>query len=154
MQSDRFRLRREFGRIKGLKPEERSPEVLQKFSEAVSASAKRLEDRKQRVPKLKYDTELPIYERKDEIAKAIIENQVVVISGETGSGKSTQLPLIALEAGFGISGLIGHTTRNLAELPHEACRRGSLPSWDPHKGQMSVSRFALTTKRLIARTLN
>ena len=63
MQSDRFRLRREFGRIKGLKPEERSPEVLQKFSEAVSASAKRLEDRKQRVPKLKYDTELPIYER-------------------------------------------------------------------------------------------
>ena len=109
MQSDRFRLRREFGRIKGLKPEERSPEVLQKFSQAVSESSKRLEDRKQRVPKLKYDTELPIYERKDEIAKAIIENQVVVISGETGSGKSTQLPLIALEAGFGISGLIGHT---------------------------------------------
>ena len=109
MQSDRFRLRKEFGRIKKMKPAERSLEVLQKFSDAVSASAKTLEDRKQRVPKLKFDTELPIYQRKDEIAKAIIEHQVVVISGETGSGKSTQLPLIALEAGFGTSGLIGHT---------------------------------------------
>ena len=72
-------------------------------------SAKRLADRKRRVPQLKYDTELPIYQRKEEIAKAIVENQVVVISGETGSGKSTQLPLIALEAGFGIAGMIGHT---------------------------------------------
>ena len=109
MQQDRFRLRREYKRIKALKPTDRSSEVLQKFSESVVASSKQLEDRKECVPKLKFDTDLPIYERKDEIAKAIIENQVVVISGETGSGKSTQLPLIALEAGFGISGLIGHT---------------------------------------------
>ena len=55
------------------------------------------------------DTELPIFERQQEICDAMVQNQVVVISGATGSGKSTQLPLMALLAGFGIAGMIGHT---------------------------------------------
>ncbi len=60
-------------------------------------------------PKPVLDTELPIFARQQEIQDAITHHQVVVISGATGSGKSTQLPLIALQAGIGQSGLIGHT---------------------------------------------
>ncbi len=53
--------------------------------------------------------DLPISERRDELAAAIREHQVVVVAGETGSGKSTQLPKICLELGRGVDGLIGHT---------------------------------------------
>jgi ATP-dependent helicase HrpA len=58
---------------------------------------------------LQYDAELPIIQRRDEIAGLIRENQVIVVCGETGSGKSTQLPKICLEIGRGINGIIGHT---------------------------------------------
>ena len=53
--------------------------------------------------------DLPVSERRDEMAKAIAEHQVVVVAGETGSGKTTQLPKICLELGRGIRGTIGHT---------------------------------------------
>lgn len=53
--------------------------------------------------------ELPVSERKEEIKAALLKHQVVVVAGETGSGKTTQLPKICLEAGFGAKGLIGHT---------------------------------------------
>lgn len=109
MQSDRFRLRQQLNRIKSQEKNQPSAEDVQKLADQIQASTARLQQRRQRVPQLKFDTDLPIYQRKDEIAKAIADHQVVVISGETGSGKSTQLPLIALEAGFGRSGLIGHT---------------------------------------------
>jgi len=62
-----------------------------------------------RTLRFRYDIELPIVQRKDEIATAIRENQVVVVCGETGSGKSTQLPKICLELGRGVAGFIGHT---------------------------------------------
>ncbi|MEZ5296955.1 MAG: ATP-dependent RNA helicase HrpA [Ilumatobacteraceae bacterium] len=52
---------------------------------------------------------LPIAERRDELVAAIREHQVVVVAGETGSGKSTQLPKLCLEAGRGVDGMIGHT---------------------------------------------
>ncbi len=58
---------------------------------------------------LQYDIELPIIQRREEIAGLIRENQVIVVCGETGSGKSTQLPKICLELGRGIAGTIGHT---------------------------------------------
>ncbi|HEV7803422.1 MAG TPA: hypothetical protein VGP15_20285, partial [Burkholderiales bacterium] len=51
------------------------------------------------LPKPTYPEELPVVARKDEIARAIRENQVVIVSGETGSGKTTQLPKICLELG-------------------------------------------------------
>jgi len=60
-------------------------------------------------PKIDYDDALPVNIRRDEIAKAISDHQVVVICGETGSGKTTQLPKICLELGRGCAGLIGHT---------------------------------------------
>ncbi|WP_425546636.1 ATP-dependent RNA helicase HrpA, partial [Brevibacterium samyangense] len=56
-----------------------------------------------------YPPQLPVSEHRDEIAEAIRENQVVVIAGETGSGKTTQIPKICLELGLGVSGMIGHT---------------------------------------------
>jgi ATP-dependent helicase HrpA len=61
------------------------------------------------MPPITYPPELPVSQRKDEIARAIEENQVVIIAGETGSGKTTQIPKICLELGRGASGQIGHT---------------------------------------------
>jgi len=61
------------------------------------------------MPPISYPPELPVSQRKDEIARAIEENQVVIIAGETGSGKTTQIPKICLELGRGINGQIGHT---------------------------------------------
>ncbi len=53
--------------------------------------------------------DLPVSEHRDEIATAIRDNQVVIVAGETGSGKTTQLPKIWLELGRGLEGTIGHT---------------------------------------------
>ncbi|WP_025598777.1 ATP-dependent RNA helicase HrpA [Burkholderia sp. WSM2230] len=65
------------------------------------------------IPPITFPEALPVSGRRDEIAKAIAENQVVIVSGETGSGKTTQLPKICLALGRGLgaggSGLIGHT---------------------------------------------
>jgi ATP-dependent helicase HrpA len=67
------------------------------------------EQRALNVPRPTYPDELPITARKDDIAAALREHQVVVVCGETGSGKTTQLPKICLEMGRGIDGVIGHT---------------------------------------------
>lgn len=61
------------------------------------------------LPKVSYDESLPVAARADEIIKAIEDNQVVIIAGETGSGKTTQLPKMCLQAGRGVAGVIGHT---------------------------------------------
>jgi len=61
------------------------------------------------MPKVSYPVDLPITARKDDIAATIRDHQVVIVSGETGSGKTTQLPKICLELGRGVEGLIGHT---------------------------------------------
>ncbi len=67
------------------------------------------ENRKVNAPKISYPEELPITSKKDEIVAAIRNNQVIIISGETGSGKSTQIPKMCIEAGRGITGKIGCT---------------------------------------------
>jgi len=75
----------------------------------VAASVQQYEARKLSIPALNYAEELPVSERKDEILAAVRAHQVVIVCGETGSGKTTQLPKICLEAGRGLSGYIGHT---------------------------------------------
>jgi ATP-dependent helicase HrpA len=62
-----------------------------------------------RLPEITYPPALPVSQRKDEIAAAIRDHQVVIVAGETGSGKTTQLPKICLELGRGSAGQIGHT---------------------------------------------
>ncbi|MFT2111588.1 ATP-dependent RNA helicase HrpA [Marinomonas sp. 2405UD68-3] len=66
-------------------------------------------ERQALVPDITYDNDLPVAERAEEIIDAIKENQVIIIAGETGSGKTTQLPKMCLQAGLGVAGLIGHT---------------------------------------------
>jgi ATP-dependent helicase HrpA len=68
-----------------------------------------LAERLARLPQPTYPEELPVVARRDEIARAIAQHQVVIVSGETGSGKTTQLPKICLELQRGVAGLIGHT---------------------------------------------
>src|SRR6476469_9107261 len=61
------------------------------------------------VPQVTYPDDLPVSARREDIAAAIRDHQVVIVAGETGSGKTTQIPKICLELGRGIKGLIGHT---------------------------------------------
>ena len=83
-------------------PASYSPKLLSK----IAAREARLE---QMTGKINFPEALPVSGRKDEIAAAIAENPVVIVCGETGSGKTTQLPKICLELGRGVQGLIGHT---------------------------------------------
>ncbi|WP_204473829.1 DUF3418 domain-containing protein [Actinomyces naeslundii] len=72
-------------------------------------SPEQLAARAAAVPAIVYPEELPVSARREEIATAISEHQVVIVAGETGSGKTTQLPKICLELGRGVTGMIGHT---------------------------------------------
>src|SRR3954469_4672791 len=73
------------------------------------SSAEELEARRALRPRPEFPPELPISAKRDEIAAAIAAHPVVIVCGETGSGKTTQLPKICLDAGRGIAGMIGHT---------------------------------------------
>lgn len=84
------------------------PEKLAKLAEQIAAGEGLVATRAAAVPTITYP-DLPVSERRDEIAKAINEHQVVIVAGETGSGKTTQLPKICLELGRGVRGTIGHT---------------------------------------------
>ena len=68
-----------------------------------------VEKRRRNLPRPRYPEDLPVVARREEIARAIADNPVVIVCGETGSGKTTQLPKICLELGRGITGMIGHT---------------------------------------------
>jgi ATP-dependent helicase HrpA len=83
--------------------------LLHRLFEQAEASVALREQRRLQVPQVNYPAELPITPRKDEIVAAIRDHQVVVIAGETGSGKTTQLPKMCLEAGLGIEAKIGCT---------------------------------------------
>ncbi|WP_223875108.1 ATP-dependent RNA helicase HrpA [Nanchangia anserum] len=72
-------------------------------------TAEQIEQRRRSVPAITYPSALPVSQRRDDIMAAIRDHQVVVISGATGSGKTTQLPKMCLELGRGAAGLIGHT---------------------------------------------
>ena len=68
-----------------------------------------LSQRSASVPTITYPAQLPVSARQEEIAAAILANQVVIVAGETGSGKTTQIPKICLDLGRGVNAMIGHT---------------------------------------------
>ncbi|AYG46127.1 ATP-dependent RNA helicase HrpA [Pseudomonas sp. Leaf58] len=105
MIADRHRLRRQLHELRK-RPDEAK---LAQWVEKVQASCAQVTARQQSVPTVRYDDSLPIAAKRDEIKKALAEHQVLVIAGETGSGKTTQLPKICLELGRGSHGLIAHT---------------------------------------------
>src|SRR6476646_9042877 len=110
MQADRHRLRNLLRAVRNDEEQGRPPdEKLDKLLSLLDESNARREKRQALVPKLEYDESLPVVARRDEIAAAIRDNQVVVVCGETGSGKSTQLPKICLGIGRGVPAMIGHT---------------------------------------------
>ncbi|MGD9160251.1 MAG: ATP-dependent RNA helicase HrpA [Desulfobacteraceae bacterium] len=84
-------------------------DILSGLFKRAEKSVLEKEKREAGVPKVSYPEELPITSKKDEIVAAIRDNQVIIISGETGSGKSTQIPKMCIEAGRGIVGKIGCT---------------------------------------------
>ena len=75
----------------------------------IETASTRLRNRRDSLPAVSYPQSLPVSARRDDIAEAIANNQVVIIAGETGSGKTTQIPKICLELGRGVRGAIGHT---------------------------------------------
>ena len=87
----------------------RAPKALQEIGAEIQAAAERVALTDAAVPTISYPDALPVTARKDDIAEAIRDNQVVIIAGETGSGKTTQIPKICLELGRGRRGFIGHT---------------------------------------------
>ena len=87
----------------------RAPKALQEIGAEIHAAAELVALTDAAVPAITYPDTLPVTDRKDDIAAAIRDNQVVIIAGETGSGKTTQIPKICLELGRGRRGFIGHT---------------------------------------------
>ncbi|SCG62682.1 ATP-dependent helicase HrpA [Micromonospora echinaurantiaca] len=106
---DQRRLQRRLDGVRKLRDPQRRESALAEIAADVTAAELRLESRRAAVPVITYPAGLPVSERKDEIAAAIRDHQVVIVAGETGSGKTTQLPKICLELGRGVHGLIGHT---------------------------------------------
>ncbi|MET9425316.1 MULTISPECIES: ATP-dependent RNA helicase HrpA [unclassified Streptomyces] len=90
------------------KPEARQA-VLDEIAAEAEKSAARTALRAGRVPEVSYPEQLPVSQKKDAILEAIRDHQVVIVAGETGSGKTTQIPKICLELGRGVRGMIGHT---------------------------------------------
>lgn len=90
------------------KPEARTA-VLAEIGAEIDKASLKVDARRTAIPAISYPEQLPVSQKKDEILAAIRDHQVVIVAGETGSGKTTQIPKICLELGRGVRGLIGHT---------------------------------------------
>ena len=109
MMRDQFRFRRRFTQIQQQKNKAAQAPQLAKLEADIQASALLRSERLASLPAPTFPDNLPVSERRAEISEAINNHQVVIIAGETGSGKTTQLPKICMELGRGVAGLIGHT---------------------------------------------
>lgn len=106
MLRDAHRLRR---RLDGARKARNAEQITARIAADVEAAEQRVRRRRESVPKITYPPELPVSQSRDDLAAAIRDHQVVIVAGETGSGKTTQLPKICLELGLGVRGQIGHT---------------------------------------------
>ncbi|MGW8797208.1 ATP-dependent RNA helicase HrpA [Streptomyces sp. NPDC055775] len=106
---DAHRLGRRLEGARRIRKPEAQQAVLDEIATQAGKAAERLAGRAARLPALSYPEELPVSQKKDEILEAIRDHQVVIVAGETGSGKTTQIPKICMELGRGVRGMIGHT---------------------------------------------
>ncbi len=107
--ADRHRLRRRLGEIERERDAAKAEKRLADLLTAIQASQEACAQREAHKPRPALDNNLPVTQRAEDIIQAIRDHQVVVLAGETGSGKTTQLPKLALAAGRGVAGYIGHT---------------------------------------------
>src|SRR4051794_12917937 len=106
---DEHRLVRRVDKLRRTADPSKRAAALAGLVREIDKAEARVERRRAAVPKVSYPPELPVSARRDDLLAAIRDNQVVVVAGETGSGKTTQLPKICLELGRGVRGAIGHT---------------------------------------------
>jgi ATP-dependent helicase HrpA len=109
LSKDQHRFRQSVQNIKKQQDESKQQQLMQQLSAKITASMQLRAQRLAAVPTIEYPAELPVVGKKDDIKAAIAKHQVVIIAGETGSGKTTQIPKICLELGRGVAGMIGHT---------------------------------------------
>ncbi len=109
MIGDERRLRRRLRNAQRIRDDARRDTVLTEIDQQIAAAGQRLSRRQAAVPRISFPQQLPVTARVDELVRTIVEHQVVIVAGETGSGKSTQLPKLCLELGRGVRGMIGHT---------------------------------------------
>ncbi len=109
MLRDEHRLARRADRARSLRDVGARSQAIAELAADVAVAEERVAARRAAVPVITFPAELPVSHRKAELAAAIAGHQVVIVAGETGSGKTTQLPKICLELGRGVSGQIGHT---------------------------------------------
>jgi ATP-dependent RNA helicase HrpA len=117
--ADVYRLQKALAKIeRGDVSKAKLSSSISSLEAAIEKSLRACEVRRSAIPKrIHYPEDLPVSERADEIGKLLAHHQVLIVAGDTGSGKTTQLPKVCLEAGYGIRGLIGHTQpRRLAAL--------------------------------------
>ncbi|MBM9508945.1 ATP-dependent RNA helicase HrpA [Actinacidiphila acididurans] len=106
---DEQRLGRRLDGVRRIRKPEARAAVLAEIEAGITTAEERVARRRSAVPAITYPQALPVSQKKDEILAAIRDHQVVIVAGETGSGKTTQIPKICLELGRGVRGLIGHT---------------------------------------------
>ncbi|MDW6093024.1 ATP-dependent RNA helicase HrpA [Vibrio rhizosphaerae] len=109
MLKDRFRLNKRIQGARNIKNPNAKQAVFDEIAQDIAKSMMAAELRKQTTAVLDYPEILPVSQKRDDIAQAIENHQVVIVAGETGSGKTTQLPKICAELGRGTYGVIGHT---------------------------------------------
>ena len=100
---DQWRLRRRIRNLRKIGDHKKRDKIVQQIASDLDAAKARLSVRKQALPCFQFPPELPVSEKHEEIAEAINANQVVILAGETGSGKTTQLPKICLSVGLGMA---------------------------------------------------
>ena len=109
LKKDQFIFKKRLHGVKKITDENKHALALEKIAADITRSQELRDKRLADLPKVTYPEQLPVSQKKDVIKDAIANNQVVIIAGETGSGKTTQIPKMCLELGRGVDGLIGHT---------------------------------------------